>query len=54
MYSVEGLDMIPENTASGLVDGRHAESPGSRLRANGPEARLRCVSPPPRQRDALK
>ena len=43
IHYVEGLDMISENTAWGLVDGRHANSLGFYLCANGLEPHLRRV-----------
>lgn len=43
VHYVEGLDMISEDTAWGLVDGRHANSLGFYLCANGLEPHLRRV-----------
>ena len=43
VHYVEGLEMISEETAWGLVDGRHANSLGFYLCANGLEPHLRRV-----------
>jgi len=49
LHYVEGLDMISEDTAWGLVDGRHANSVGFYLCANGLEPHLRRVLNLPQQ-----
>lgn len=49
VHYVEGLDMISEDTAWGLVDGRHANSLGFHLCANGLEPHLRRVLDLPKQ-----
>ena len=49
VHYVEGLDMISADTAWGLVDGRHANSVGFYLCANGLEPHLRRVLNLPKQ-----
>lgn len=49
VHYVEGLDMISEDTAWGLVDARHANSLGFYLCANGLEPHLRRVLNLPQQ-----
>jgi len=49
VHYVEGLEMISEDTAWGLVDGRHANSLGFYLCANGLEPHLRRILNLPKQ-----